>query len=219
MRRRRKSSPAAPSPEPAPEVQAPVVEGPRAQGPWDAAEVAGEDQTRAHLGSLAVKPHPEVEFRLQVDEASEQVQAVMLVGADGAMELRAFAAPRNEDIWDDIRAKLADEVTRRGGTAAEIEGPYGPALQLTVSGVTPDGKQVTQPSTVLGIAGPRWLLRVSLFGRPATEYDPDGVLESALRDVVVHRGSQPMSPGEALPLTLPPGARRGDAPAQTRSVG
>lgn len=190
----------------------PQVEGPRAHGPWDDSEVPvdEEDTTRAHLGSLSIKGRQDVEVRLQVDEASGRVAAVMLVGSDGAMELRAFAAPRNEDIWPDVRRQMAAEATRRGGTATEVEGPYGTALQLVVSGTGPDGQAVRQPSTVLGIAGPRWLLRVSMLGRPALEYRPDAPLESCLRDVVVIRGNAPMPPGEALPLVLPSRARRVD---------
>jgi hypothetical protein len=68
---------------------------------------------------------------------------------------------------------------------------------------------------VLGIAGPRWLLRVSTFGRPATSFQADGLLEQVLRDTVVLRGTQPMSPGEALPLVLPAGAKRVSPPAET----
>jgi hypothetical protein len=210
MRKRRK---AAVEPEPTEEQGAapePAVEGPRAHGPWDVSEhpVDEEDETRAHLGALSIAGHPEVELRLQVDEGSGAVAAVMLVAQDGAMELRAFAAPRHEDLWDEIRPKLAAEAARRGGTATPVEGPYGTALHMVVPGVTPDGKQVTQPQTVLGIAGPRWLLRVTAFGRPAQEYRPDGLLETVLRSVVVDRGNQPMAPGEALPLVLPARAQR-----------
>jgi hypothetical protein len=61
---------------------------------------------------------------------------------------------------------------------------------------------------VLGISGPRWLLRASMFGRPAQAYSPDALLEAALRDVVVVRGGDPHPPGEALPLTLPAEAQR-----------
>jgi hypothetical protein len=188
----------------------PGVEGPRAHGPFDASElpVDENDQSRAHLGALSVAGHPDVELRLQVDEASGQVVAVMLVAKDGAMELRAFAAPRHEDIWDDIRPKIAAEAARRGGTATPVKGPYGTALHIQVPGVTAEGQQVTQPSTVLGIAGPRWLLRVTMFGRPAREYHPDGLLETVLRSVVVSRGNEPMAPGETLPLKLPTGAQR-----------
>jgi hypothetical protein len=213
MRKRRKAEPEQPTAE-AEEVAGPVVEGPRAHGPWDVSEmpVDEDDETRAHLGALSIKGHPEMELRLQVDESSGQVQAVMLIAKDGAMELRAFAAPRNEDLWDDIRPKLATEATRRGGRAEEVDGPYGTALRLVVPGTTPDGQQVEQPSTVLGIAGPRWLLRVSMFGRPAREYRGDGLLETALRDVVVIRGSQPMAPGDTIPLVLPAGARRMESP-------
>ena len=183
---------------------------PRATGPWDASEVEldEEDTSRVHLGSLAIAGRPGVEVRLQADQASGEVQAVMLVAEDGAMELRPFAAPRHESIWDDIRQRLTSEATRRGGQAAEVEGPYGTALQMVLPAVAPDGTKGSQTSTVLGITGPRWLLRVSTFGRPALRYDDKGLLEQVLRDVVVVRGSQPMSPGEPLPITLPPGARQ-----------
>lgn len=218
MRKRRKAptdeveetAPAEDATEPAAGSGGPDGLGDRTHGPFDDSEqpVDEDDQTRAHLGALSLVGSPEVELRLQVDEASGEVGAVMLVGADGAMELRAFAAPRHEDLWSDIRPRLAEEAVRRGGQAAEVAGPYGPALHLVVPGVTPDGQQVTQPSTVLGIAGPRWLLRVSMFGRPAVQWDPDQLLERTLRSVVVHRGNQPMAPGDQLPLVLPAGARR-----------
>ena len=206
MRRRRRSD----EPELDPEADGPAVEGPRAHGPWDATElrVDENDESRAHLGAISVAGHPDLELRLQVDEGSGQVAALLLVAADGAMELRPFAAPRNEDLWGDIRTELAAEAGRRGGTATEVEGPYGTALHMVVPAVGPDGQQVQQPSTVLGITGPRWLLRVSMFGRPAVEYRPDALLESALRSVVVDRGTGPMAPGEPLPLVLPAGAQQ-----------
>ena len=213
MRKRRRSA-APPEQEDrqqeAVEATEPKAEEPRVHGPWDLSEmpVDENDETRIHLGAISVQGHPEVELRLQVDEATNEVAALMLVGSDGAMELRAFAAPRHEDLWDSIRPQIAAEAARRGGTATEVEGPYGTALHLVVPGVTPEGESFTQPSTVLGIAGPRWLLRVSMFGRPAVEYHPDAMLETMLRSVVIDRGNAPMAPGDALPLVLPAGARR-----------
>jgi hypothetical protein len=201
------------------EEQGPTDGGDRERGPWDASEVEldEEDSSRVHLGSLAIKGRAGIEVRLQADQATQQIQAVMLVAEDGAMELRPFAAPRNETIWDDIRGRLGAEAARRGGTADEVDGPYGTALQMVLPAVAPDGKQGTQTSTVLGVEGPRWLLRVSTFGRPTTKFDPDGLLEQVLGDVVVIRGTQPMSPGEALPLTLPAGARRAPSPTDPPS--
>ena len=224
MRMRRKSKqderPEADGPEAqeeTPDDAATTEPGRRAHGPWDASEVEldEEDGSYVNLGALAIRGRQGVEVRLQADQATQQIQAVMLVAEDGAMELRPFAAPRNEGIWDDIRERLAAEAQRRGGRAGEVEGPYGTALQMVLPAVAPDGQQGTQTSTVLGIAGPRWLLRVSTFGRPATRFEHDGLLEQVLGDVVVIRGSQPMSPGDALPLVLPAGARRMPPPAET----
>ncbi len=185
--------------------------GHRAQGPWDSTERSVEEDTdRIDLGSLLIKGDPAVEVRLQVDEGSQQVMAVMLVAPDGALELRPFAAPRNEDMWADLRPRLADDAARRGGTATEVEGPFGPALRLVLTGTDDQGATVTQQSEVWGISGPRWLLRVTAFGRPAQEFSAEGSLERLLHEVVVVRGAGPMPPGDALPLQLPPTARRAD---------
>jgi hypothetical protein len=180
--------------------------GARAKGPWDITETDyDEDEgSKLDLGSLIVTPREGLDLQLQVDEQSGQVVAVVLAGAQGAVELRAFAAPRHGDIWDDVRQQIAAEVTRRGGTATEHEGPYGPELRVVLTMTGQDGRTGQQPSRVFGISGPRWLLRATLFGQPAIEPTEDGLVESALRDVIVRRGGEPHAPGEALPLTVPP---------------
>ena len=180
--------------------------GPRASGPWDLAETDydEDDAGKLDLGSLIVTPRPGLDLQLQVDEQSGQVVAVVLAGEQGAVELRAFAAPRNGDIWTDVRKQIAAEVTRRGGTASEHDGHWGPELRVVLNVTTQDGRTGQQPSRVFGITGPRWLLRATLFGQPALEPQDDGVVESAMRDVIVRRGSAPHAPGEALPLTVPP---------------
>lgn len=181
----------------------------RAHGPWDADEVDLEEENpqRVDLGGLLVTGRPGLDVRLQVDENTQSVIAVMLVAQDGAMELRPFAAPRNGRIWDDIRRQIAAETARRGGTATEAEGAYGPELRVVMPVTLPDGKTATQPSRVLGITGPRWVLRATFLGRPALNPDHEGVLESALRDVVVVRGTEAMAPGDPLPLVVPSNAR------------
>ncbi len=189
-----------PEPEAAPEVA-----GVRANGPWDIEEVDldEDDPSRLDLGSLVVTPREGLDIQLQVDEQTGQVVAVVMAGQEGAVELRAFAAPRNGDIWPDVRHQIAAEVTRRGGTATEAEGPYGTELRVVMNVTAPDGRTGPQPSRVFGIAGPRWLLRATLFGQPALEPTEDGLVESALRDVIVRRGGDPHAPGDALPLTVP----------------
>lgn len=180
----------------------------RANGPWDAAEVEIEDDgSRVDLGSLLIAPREGVELQLQVEEATGEVAAVILASEDGAAEVRAFAAPRNGDIWDSLRQTIADEVAQLGGTATELESPWGTALSVSVLVDLPDGTQAWQPSLVVGIPGPRWLLRCTLFGHTAEHHHEDGPIESSVRDVVVVRGSTPVPPGDPLPLTLPPQAQ------------
>lgn len=185
----------------------------RDRGPWDISEVEldEEDPTRIDLGSLIVPARKGLNVQLQVDEKSGQVAAVMLTGEKGAVELRVFAAPRNGDIWPDVRQQIAAEVARRGGTATEADGPWGPELRVVLGVKTPDGKAAQQPSRVYGISGPRWLLRATLFGQPALEPVGDGLVESALHDVVVRRGGEPFAPGDSLPLRVPPDLVRSNA--------
>jgi len=177
-------------------------------GPYDADELPEDDAERVDLGSLLIAPEPGRELRLQVDEASGAVQSVVLAGSDGALELRAFAAPRNGDLWSEARPQIASEVSGRGGTATEREGRWGPELVCRVQVRTPDGKTGTQDSRIIGINGPRWLLRATMLGKPATDVDGAGDWEDLLSRVAVRRGAQAMPVGEPLAVTMPPQARR-----------
>jgi hypothetical protein len=176
-------------------------------GPFDADDLPDEDVERVDLGSLLIAPEPGRELRLQVDEASGVVQSVVLAGEDGALELRAFAAPRNGDLWSEARPQIASEVSGHGGTATEREGRWGTELVCRVQVRTPDGKTGTQDSRIIGVNGPRWLLRATLLGKPATDVDGSGAWEDLLSRVAVRRGAQAMPVGEALTVTMPPQAR------------
>ena len=178
-------------------------------GPWDEAErpSSREDPRAIDLGGLVVTGRVGLELRLQTDQATGEVVAVLLVAQDGAVELRPFAAGRSAGIWDDVRREIAAEASRVGGTATESDGEYGPELRLAVPVHAPDGSPTTQTSRVVGIQGPRWLLRATYLGAPAATADPDHVLIQAVRDVVVVRGQAAMAPREPLPLRLPADAQ------------
>jgi Protein of unknown function (DUF3710) len=177
------------------------------QGPYDADDLP-DDADRVDLGSLLITPEPGRELRLQVDEASGRVQSVVLAGQDGALELRAFAAPRNGDLWSEARPQIASEVGQHGGTATEREGRWGPELLCRVQVRTPDGKTGTQDSRIIGINGPHWMLRATLLGKPATDVEGSGDWEDALSRVAVRRGAQAMPVGESLQVTMPPQVRQ-----------
>ncbi|WP_110205429.1 DUF3710 domain-containing protein [Nocardioides daejeonensis] len=209
------------APTPADEVETPVeVETPADEasvsaGPRDAGEVdlEGDGVPRVDLTSLLIAPADGLELRLQVNEADGSVQSILLTGEDGAVELRAFAASRGGDMWSDVRRQIAAETSRQGGTATESEGPHGTELHCQMTVRTPDGRTGVQPTRVVGFNGPRWFLRATYLGRPAVQPETAGIFEEAVNSLVVRRGEGPMAPGEALPINLPPQARR-MAPAE-----
>ena len=177
-------------------------------GPFDVSQVEGDGVERADLGSVLVPAIAGRELRLQVDESTGQVRAVMLAGSDGACEFQAFAAPRNRDLWADVRPQIAEDLTRRGGHATEREGRWGTELVCQMPVQRPDGTTATQPSRIVGINGDRWMLRASFLGRPAIDPDATSEWEDALAQVVVRRGEAAMPVGEPLPVRLPDDARR-----------
>lgn len=177
-------------------------------GPFDVSQVEGDGVERADLGSVLVPAIADRELRLQVDEESGLVRAVMLAGSDGACEFQAFAAPRNGNLWDDVRPQIAEDMAKRGGQTTEREGRWGTELVCQMPVKRPDGTDATQPSRIIGINGDRWMLRASFLGRPAIEPDTTSDWEDALAQVVVRRGEQAMPVGEPLPVRLPDDARR-----------
>lgn len=183
-----------------------------ATGPFDVDELPDDDVQRVDLGSLLIQPEPGRELRLQVDEKSGNVQQVLLAGQDGAIEIRAFAAPRNGDLWSEVRPQIAADMARKGGTATEREGRFGPELVCQMQVQRKEGGTATQPSRIVGINGPRWLLRATFFGRPAAEPDSAGDWEDAITKIAVRRGDHAMRVGEPLPVKMPDQARRVASP-------
>ncbi len=201
MKFRRKSSAAATTAEP-------EVVSPAGPGPWDSSQVRNDGVERVDLGSLLLPALDGREVRLQVEEQTGVVRSVLLAGADGAMEIQVFAAPRNGDLWGTVRPQIAEDLTRRGAQHSEREGRWGVELVCQLPVQRPDGSPAVQLSRIVGINGPRWLLRATFMGVPATDPDNAGEWEDTLAQVVVHRGEGAMPVGELLPVVLPTDARR-----------
>jgi hypothetical protein len=182
-------------------------------GPLDVDDVPTDQHPPLDLGALLLAPSPGRDLRVQVDEKSGAVRAVLLANDAGAVELRAFAAPRNGDLWGEVRPQIAADTARRGGTATEREGRFGTELVCEVQVKRADGAQGTQVSRVVGVNGPRWLLRATVLGEPARDAAAAAAWDETLNGVVVRRGAHAMPVGEQLPLELPEGIKPADKPA------
>jgi hypothetical protein len=183
----------------------------RSNGPWDVTEVDGRDG-RLDLGALWMRGVPAMELRLEVDQASQVVNAATAVIGDSALQLQAFAAPRSAGLWDEIRDEIAAAVEEQGGTAEVHEGDLGAQLRTRMPSAGPDGRTVFAPATFVGVDGPRWFLRGVLSGRAAIDESAAAPLLEVFRAAVVVRGTEPMAPRELLPLSLPRDVDGGAAP-------
>ena len=138
-----------------------------------------------------------VEVRVDVGPDHQVVAATLSYGGSEA-QIGVFAAPRTAGIWDEVRKEIRGSITQQGGTAQEAKGRFGTELtgRIPVQG----GYQSVR---FVGVDGPRWFLRGLFTGTAAADPAKAAVLEDAVRNIVVVRGTSPMPVRDPLPLTLP----------------
>ncbi|MFC0598987.1 DUF3710 domain-containing protein [Streptomyces palmae] len=178
---------------------------PRPDGPWDVSEVREPGEGRVDLGGLFV---PGVEgMELRVEVAGDAIVAATVVLRDSAVQLQAFAAPKKEGIWGEVREEIASGITQQGGAVDEVEGPLGWELRAQVPVQLPDGTNGVQVVRFVGVDGPRWFLRGVISGQGAVKPETGSLLEAIFRDTVVVRGEGPMAPRDPITLKLPEDAQ------------
>lgn len=199
----------------------------RTAGPFEVSELSADEdededeQPRIDLGSIVVTPVPGSELRLQVNESSDIVSAMLVlpitapatngaqpeVVGSSALELSAYAAPRSGGLWAELRDEISEAAAEVGGSAELAAGPFGVELRRLLPVTTPEGEQGYQPSRMWVAEGPRWLLRGIVYGQAAIERDDDdpavAAVLGAFREIVVRRGDEAMAPGDLLPMSMP----------------
>lgn len=172
------------------------------RGPWDLTEVP-DLGARLDLGALRIPGLVGMQLRMEMDQNGARAVAVNLGFEGSALQVQAFAAPRTFGIWDELRAELAGSVTRQGGTADEVPGPFGTELLARLPVRTPEGQSGHRPARFVGVDGPRWFLRGVLTGKAAVDPESAAPLEAVFAEVVVVRGDEARAPRDLLPLHLP----------------
>lgn len=193
----------------APEVEDRHIDDERepTTGPFDVEDAAEDDLERIDFGAMLIPKAAGSDLRVGLD-AKGRVISVSVVREDSVMQIGAYAAPRGEPIWPDLRPELAKSISSQGGRASETEGQFG--LELTAelapprTGSKDAGKAARRPARFIGVDGPRWFVRAVLTGPAATDQGAAAELLETLREVIVVRGTDPRPVREALPLKLPP---------------
>lgn len=178
-------------------------------GPYDEHDV-DDELPRLDLGGIKVPVPDGTEIRVDVSPEGHVVSAVAVNGSS-QMQINAFAAPRREGIWDDVRAEILQSLrAEQGADPEELDGPLGRELRARIPTGQP-GQMTT--ARFVGADGPRWFLRALITGPASTDPVQAKPLEDVFRGVVVVRGNEAMPPRDALPLKLPRDAQEAAAKA------
>jgi len=170
-----------------------------AVGPWDVSTAPTDDEVpRVDLGALRIPTLPDVELRVEADQEG-QVASVVLTDGVSALELAAFAAPRTEGIWTEVRDELEAGIRGDGGITEHGHGEFGAEIRATVA--LPDGSK--QRLRFVGVDGPRWFLRATFTGAAAVDPNAAELLTESVRQTIVVRGNEALPVRDPLPLRLP----------------
>ncbi|HEY0640468.1 MAG TPA: DUF3710 domain-containing protein [Pseudonocardiaceae bacterium] len=170
-----------------------VDEGPLT-GPFDESQARDDGVGRLDLGCMRLPLPDGAQLQVEVDP-SGPVRAVHLLTELGQLTVTAFAAPRDGQLWTEVRAEITDQLRADGARVEQVfDGEWGREVQA----VTP---QVSL--RFVGVDGPRWMLRGVAAGVPEQHPRLVELLYQVLRDTVVVRGAEPMPPRSPLPITLP----------------
>lgn len=175
------------------------VETSAENGPFDS-ESRNSDAL-IDCGALRIPVLADYQIQFTLERNREIVLGVVYIGNNSALQVQVFAAPKTEDIWDDVRADMMTSIAAQGGSSREAEGEYGKEIRAHMP---VEGSNAVNPVRYIGIDGPRWLLRVTLTGRAAVDDEAAvEILHAVLDDLVVVRGSAPYPPREILPMSIP----------------
>ena len=175
------------------------------KGPWDSLDSDAPDTDEyLDIGALMLPFLKGSELRLKANSQTGDVLGATITYGSSSLELEPFAAPKSLGLWDEVRADLL----KANPSCKEVDGVFGKELTLPVK---VKGKNML--TRVVGVDGPRWMLR-GIFSGPAAKGGKEkDVLDGYLADLVVVRGDEPLAPRDLVPMHAPitPNQRRGEA--------
>ena len=140
----------------------------RSAGPLDVSEVR-DVKPYVDFGAIRIQSREGLEMRLEVEESTSRIVAVSIDYASSSLQLQAFAAPKNEGVWHEIRAQMKESIAAQGGQTQEQIGSLGPELiskiPLTDESGNLSGHRLAR---FIGVDGPKWFLRGVVGGAALT---------------------------------------------------
>jgi hypothetical protein len=145
-------------------------------------------------------------MRLEVEEASQRIVAVSVDYQGSSLQLQAFAAPKNEGIWHEIRSQMRQSIVTQGGEIEERVGSFGPELLAKIPLNDESGNRTGHRlARFIGVDGPKWFLRGVIGGAALNDARAAADIDDLFRSVIVVREDIPLPPKDLLTLTIPGG--------------
>lgn len=174
-------------------------------GPLDLSEIQGV-RPYVDFGSMRIPSRDNVQMRLEVEEATQRIVAISMDYQGSSLQLQAFAAPKNEGIWHEIRSQMKQSIVNQGGETEERVGSFGPELIAKIPLVDESGNKTGHRlARFIGVDGPKWFLRGVVGGAALNDARAAADIDDLFRSVVVVREDVPLPPKDLLPLTIPGG--------------
>lgn len=181
-----------------------LTEGERGvdHGPWDSEDEDAVDyDDYLDIGSLLLPFLQGSQLRLKSNGKTGEILGATVTYGSSSLELEAFAAPKSLGLWEEIRA----DIHKANPKSEEVDGVFGRELTLPVE---VRGKNLM--TRVVGIDGPRWMLRGIFSGPAATKGKEKDLLDQYLADLVVVRGDEPLAPRDLIPMHAPATPEQGE---------
>lgn len=195
-----------PQPEAADQTEVEVVaveDEPEVVGPKDS---GGRPAPKGYvdLGSLYVPSVSGMQLRAQFESDKETVRRILLIVGTSGIQVTVAAAPRSGGVWDELREQIQTSFVQAGGKAEIVEGRYGKEIRGLTAVKLPNGATGMSPVRIIGIEGPRWLVRIDIQGAAAAGDEEQAAnCDEIIDQLIIHRGSEPRVRLEGLPMRLP----------------
>lgn len=177
----------------------------KSAGPFDLSEVS-QVIPYVDFGSIRVPSRENLQLRLEVEEGSQQIVAISMDYLGSSLQLQAFAAPRTEGVWHEIREQMQQGIMAQGGEIEERVGSLGPELIARIPLLDETGvKAGHRLARFIGVDGPKWFLRGVIGGAALNDARAAADIDDLFRSVIIVRGETPLPPKDLLPLTIPGG--------------
>ena len=171
-------------------------EEPRHAGPYDASDPDAPEGEYLDLGALKILGKPGLSMHLSPSPDRKSIVDLTFSYGSSSLKLTLLASPRNVKFWEELRSDILS--SQKG--SREEEGTFGPEVFFETK--VREGVEV--PTRIVGVDGPRWMLRGIFAGPAAAGGEEKEFLDSFFSTVIADRGKEPLAPGDPVPLAFPP---------------